>query len=164
MSAYIVPKAHIDAMVSAAASVEHGHHSSGMDWWTVDDLRAVTDYMSCRREVGYSDQAQLDRVGGMLWGENLVSIQYRYPDTIEGGCYPGPSDFDPSQVDTYSHRGMPRGFDPIAILKAIAGYEYQSCEHPGWKASEARFFCDALRLKMIRNLPGYNDAAWEVEA
>ena len=51
---------------------------------------------------------------------------------------------------------------PVVILSAIACYEYQSCEHPGWATSEAHDFCHALRIKMIRMLPGYADAPWEV--
>lgn len=165
MSAFIVDKAHIDAMIHAAAAVEHGQHTSGMRWWTVDDLRTVADYDACRRELSYSDQESQDRAGSMLWAENLRSIEYRYPDTIDNQCYPGPGDFMGwPDVFAYTCKGLRRTFDPVAILKAITCYEYQSCEHPGWKTSEARFFCDALKDKMIRNLPGYRDAAWEIQA
>ena len=48
-------------------------------------------------------------------------------------------------------------FDPVKILAAINCYEYQACEHPEWKTSEARDFCEALRDRMIRMLPGYGN-------
>jgi hypothetical protein len=47
-------------------------------------------------------------------------------------------------------------------LKAISCYEYQSCEHPGWRKSEAHAFCEALRDMAIGCLPGYDDAPWEI--
>ena len=52
---------------------------------------------------------------------------------------------------------------PVAVLKAISCYEYQSCEHPGWHTSEARQFCSVLRDHMISMLPGYDDAQWEID-
>ena len=48
------------------------------------------------------------------------------------------------------------------MLGAINCYEYQACEHPGWKASEARSFCEALTARMIHMLPGYGNGPWEV--
>lgn len=39
--------------------------------------------------------------------------------------------------------------------------EYQSCEHPGWRESEAARFCDALRSHLIARLPGMDEAPWE---
>jgi hypothetical protein len=46
------------------------------------------------------------------------------------------------------------------VLAAIAGYEYQACEHDGWRRSETARFCQALRLAMVRRLPGYDQAPW----
>tara|TARA_R110000868_G_scaffold147436_1_gene368946 strand:- start:365 stop:748 length:384 start_codon:yes stop_codon:yes gene_type:complete len=51
---------------------------------------------------------------------------------------------------------------PVQVLKAIACYEYQSCEHLGWETSTARQFCERLRAAMIRDLPGYEEATWEI--
>jgi len=53
---------------------------------------------------------------------------------------------------------------PVAVLKACDGYEYQACEHPGWEASEAHAYINALRRRAIHALPGYDEAAWEVAA
>ena len=165
MSAFIVSKAHVDALVHAAAAVEHGEHRSGLSWYhftEVDDRGWPADMR--HYEVGYSDQASQDECGRMLWGENLRSIEYRYPDTIENQMYPGPGDFlGWPDVDQYTCKGLRPTPDPVAILKALDCYEYQSCEHPGWRTSNAHAFCEALRGKMICSLPGYRDAAWEVD-
>ena len=46
------------------------------------------------------------------------------------------------------------------MLKAVSCYEYQACEHPGWLASEANLFCDALRHKLIGLLTIFGLASW----
>src|ERR1035437_1272028 len=154
MSAWIVSKAHIDALVNAAGSVDFQNHSSGMSWWNGDE----------RHEMTYSDRVRASEVGMMLWATNLESINARYPDTIEdeSGC-PGPNDFEGS-VSVAEYRFTPtRDLEPEVILKAISCYEYQSCEHEGWKTSEAKSFCEALEHKMIGRLPAYNLAPWGLE-
>ncbi|HUZ55086.1 MAG TPA: hypothetical protein VMU94_21490 [Streptosporangiaceae bacterium] len=86
---------------------------------------------------------QLVTSGGsqaVLLAENRRSVNHRYADDE----YQAPYVF----TEITGH------LDPIAILKAISCYEYQSCEHPGWEASEARSFCEALRRRIIRWLPG----------
>ena len=89
-----------------------------------------------------------DRVGQLLWDENLASVSYRYPKDFaveiaaardEGGY-------------VYRH--------PVQALVSLDYYEYQSCEHPGWKSSEAHAFVAYLKDKVIRLLPGYGQAVW----
>lgn len=151
MSAWIVTKNHIDALITAGLD-----YQMPLEW----DGNSGTPYSqtSCRL-----DARSADKVGRMLWQENLNSIHYRYPDTVEGGNHPGPMDFSPTEVEayTYSHFGA-RRWSPVAVLKAIDCYEYQSCEHPEWETSEAKRFCDALRLHLIHRLPGYEDAPWGI--
>jgi DNA-binding winged helix-turn-helix (wHTH) protein len=53
--------------------------------------------------------------------------------------------------------------DPVVILKLIGYYERQSCGHQGWETSEARKFCEDLRLACIRSLPGYDAAPWTID-
>jgi len=50
---------------------------------------------------------------------------------------------------------------PVYALKAVCCYRYQSCEHPGWKGSEASRFCDALERVAVELLPGFSEAPWE---
>jgi len=153
MSAYNVSKSHIDALVNAAGSVVFDDHNSGMSWYHEGE----------RYEVTYGDRVLSSHVGQMLWAANLKSINVRYPDTIDmpTNC-PGPNDFEGAEtVEAYTFSPTPR-LSPVAILKAIDCYVYQSCEDPEFYASKAFSFCAALRGKMTRQLPGYSDAPWEI--
>ncbi|MCL4423102.1 MAG: hypothetical protein M1115_08060 [Actinobacteria bacterium] len=173
MSAWIVSKAHIDAMVTAALSV--GAPLDGLSWWRRHglDLEAVCKehgweaYLAAikdwRRCIDCGDIDRAHEVGMMLWGENLASIHSRYPDTARNdGDYPGPRGFSEMEVASYSYEPT-RLLSPVELLKAIDCYEYQSNEHDGWKSSEARSFCEALRADAIRCLDGYEEAPWGLE-
>jgi hypothetical protein len=84
------------------------------------------------------------RVGAMLLAENRRSVNHLYTeDEIE-------------QPYEYKRASLKGGW--VAVLSALACYEYQSCEHAEWPDSEAYAFCDALRRHAIRQLPGYSDA------
>lgn len=90
----------------------------------------------------------------MLVTENYQSVHYRY----EGASnLPGEV-----QDEDYVYSRVNEKIDPVQVIKAIDCFEYQTCEHPEWKDSEARKFCQALRGKAISLLPGYDEAAWEV--
>lgn len=56
------------------------------------------------------------------------------------------------------------GLSPVQIIKACQCLAYQSCEHREWEASKARLTIDAISKAAIRALPGYSDAAWELDA
>ena len=142
MSACIVSKEHIDAMVAAA--INSGRYGSYFTYYWADN----------RHEA---NTANADEVGRMLWNENLKSIHCRYPDTQENDeSYPGPNDFTAIQVANYK---FPKGLvlkaqriDPKKMFSPISCYEYQSCEHDGWATSQAKAFCDGLRLALIDQL------------
>ena len=121
MSAWIVSKTHIDALVHAGIDAE------------------------CIRPE------EADEFGRMLWQENLNSIHARYADTAATHSnYPGPIDFKgPADVDAYTYEPMEGG--PGITLKApavvhytAACYDYQSCEHAGWDGSRAHLFVGIL--------------------
>ena len=156
MSAWIVSKEHIDAMVSAALVCAQENRSS-FRWYDADGNHS--------HELTYTDTEKATKVGAMLWAENLASINARYTDTIDHpeNC-PGPVGFNGvSSVANYTLKRTPR-IPPVAILKAISCYEYQSCEHAGWKTSQAYQFCASLRDHMISMLPGYDEAPWGLDA
>lgn len=154
MSAFVVGQEHIDALVTLAlrgASDREGTWHTPLRW---DGANGT--WPEATPETA-------DRVGSMLWRENVASIHGRYPDTMEGGAYPGPIDFTPESTLLYAYPKQPRpALTGVAGLKALDCYEYQSCEHDGWSTSEARAFCDRLRRALIHGLRGYNAAAWEV--
>ena len=89
-------------------------------------------------------------MGRTLERENDRSLAARYGDEVGESSY------------TYSRPDRKPSI--VAILKAIACYEYQSCEHEGWETCFARKVCSELRASLISQLPGYNEAPWGVEA
>jgi len=153
MSAWIVSKSHIDALVLLGVRLPYPtasplRWSRSYDTWDSDT--------TCQLNTETQDQ-----VGKMLVECCVASVSYRYEDSdLECGL-PGP-------IDTYYKRAY--AWDPVTVcpsavegLKLISCYEYQSCEHPEWMASEGRSFCHALRDKLIMELPGYEAADWEHE-
>jgi hypothetical protein len=94
------------------------------------------------------DERQPSELGLMLWVENHKSVNSRYSET--------------RMPEGYKFTRFPGKIDPIVVLKQIACYEYQSCEHDTWKTSEAFKFCQALTTEMINALPGYSEAPWGI--
>ena len=149
MSAYIVPKSHIDAMLRAAMSTTQ--HQGYTPRWRVPMLgNAFTQQLDCYTA---------DRVGQMLVDENVKSVCHRYGESVTSDNLPGPS--EAYWRTPYAYPLVARRTPtPVEGLKLISAYEYQSCEHPGWNNSEAYNFCEALREFLIPMLPGYNEAPW----
>jgi len=143
MSAFMVSKAHIDYLVEAAMSLPHRQiqNASGLYWHHDDE----SHQLPCTGDG--PDGAE--RVGAMLWAENRASVNSRY---------------DEDQLEpVYTRTIRPATVEPVQVLKALDCYKYQSCEHDGWPESEAHAFCDALRHCAIGCLPGYEEAAWDID-
>ena len=164
MSAFVVSKEHIDALVSVALSgPENAVVEPGCYWprpftYYAGRAETVAEASELLRSVRLENA---DELGQMLWGTNALSVRTRYPDLYEGGEYPGPLGFDVGWVDEYRYvRPFTR---PTAVeaLKLIDCYEYQSCEFDAWREHPAYYFCEALRFSLISALPGYREAAWE---
>jgi hypothetical protein len=136
MSALVVSEKHIDFMISAA--VAHG----------------VLDGES---PLGLQIAAyKLER-------ENHASVRHLYahiPQATRNMIRSAP---DGARAPRLLGRLDQKLVDPVQVLKAIAFYTYQSCEHPGWATSEARDLCDQIRDAVIRTLPGYDAAPWGIE-
>lgn len=172
MSAYVVDKETIDALVTAAVIGSRGQGPAQghlrLRWPGIEinreqaaipgDWRAEFDRSAVLwAEFGREATPTLaDEIGHMLWFENVSSVAYRYPDDALDDL-PGPAP-SPSPPDYTWRRTQLQ--PAVAILKAIGCYEYQSREHPGWPKSESYRFCLALRDAMISRLPGYAEAGW----
>lgn len=155
MSASMLPKTHIDVLVTAGLRYANARRGPLMWFWP--DIDAETDRGSWtsaeHREQVRQRRRDLTRetagrVGAVLLAENRRSVDHRYDE----GEWEEPYLFEP----------VPGWPDPVIVLSAIACYEYQSCEHPGWRTSEAHAFCQALQARAIRLLPGYDEAPWEI--
>jgi len=163
MSAFMVSKEHIDAMVRLSLPGSDGHKMTWyvvdpdeIEWDSSDPDSYFADLAAARRE---STLDRADEIGRMLAFENAASVLYRYSDDNS-------DEYVPSWTNDGTYRFTISGRCPTPVegLKLIDCYEYQSCEHPGWKTSEARRFCKALRSRMIQSLPGYKEAPWEFTA
>ncbi len=133
MSAFVVTKQHIDAIVTG------GLPARGDTGW----IRWSDPVDAGRTHILNQDTA--DRAGSLLWQENRVSVNRRYHDGDE--------------IDViYNFQRLWQ--EPVTVLKLIDCYEYQSCEHPAWEESQAKRLCGQLRKQVISMLPGYDEAPW----
>ncbi|KKN76504.1 hypothetical protein LCGC14_0370130 [marine sediment metagenome] len=135
MSAYIVNKGHINAMLNSRIQSRYGARWYHGEWHELTPINA-------------------DAVGQMLLDENIKSVMSRYEDrTITD--LPGSAEY----LIPFKHRftEVPSAIEAIKLTHC---YEYQSCEHEEWEASEAKAFCSALIEDKIGELPGYDDAPW----
>lgn len=148
MSAYICEKHHITYLVSAAMS-RSITRNYGFSYYHNDHRHALPP----------GDYAAAADLANMLWLENIKSVSHRYPGE-SSATLPGPIEAE-SVIESrdFSHWHWDR-FDPVQVLKSIACYGYQSCEHPGWEESAAHAFCEALKSHCINSLPGYDAAVW----
>lgn len=175
MSAYMVEKAHIDALVRVAlegpqdGAYGRPHESSWPLSWTVLDsseLWGVRSHALVRFDGLRSRETDRtpDQLGALLIAENRRSIEARYPDTLEDWSgAPGPLVQDYQDAYEYDGESVPR-LTIAQAFKACNGYSYQACEHGnGWRGSEAHAVIDALRDALASALPGYDEASsWEV--
>lgn len=162
MSAWMVPKSHIDYLVTAALVLPRRNlQGHTLRWWvrpipTEDGAthqrgepwgpEAANVVQSLTRTMREEDASQ---VGAMLWAENRRSIDYRYAEEeLE----------DPYIFERVDADEIKAG----RVLHAIACFEYQACEHPEWLDSEAHHFCQALQAEAIHALPEFANG-WPVE-
>ena len=147
----------VGVLVGVLVEERHAHVELGV-------LRDVHPAASVSRlywgsEHRWVDLLNASEVGDMLVRECVRSVHYRYDDSEE---LPGPDDAywtEPYRFPTYVRMGP----GPAAWLaKQIACYEYQACEHPEWDGSEAHALCEAMRLQILRTLPGYEAAPWGI--
>ena len=97
----------------------------------------------------------------LLYQENIKAVLIRYPnDTLETA----PGEFDkPPFLTVYVldvqeiHR-----YNPVEVLKLCDSYDYQSCEDPEYYQSAAQELIQRIRKEAIRQLPGYEEAEWEI--
>ncbi len=141
MSAFVVSKSHINAMIHAGLAVQY---------------RPLTWYHNGKAHILSNDTS--NAVGQMLLDECVKSVCHRYDDSKITNL-PGPTNAE--WLIPFEYHFTYKRPTPIQALKLISCYEYQSCEHPEWKESEAHAFCETLRHCTIERLTGYEDATWE---
>jgi len=116
----------------------------------IDYLLTFAQSPRVRDELTWAGHPDTDAtvLGEMLWAENARSVAYRYRA--------------PEIRPAYTFRRWPGPVNPVWVLKAIACYEYQSCEHPEWQQSAAYRIMRALEGAAIAALPGWAEAPWGI--
>lgn len=149
MTALFVKKDHVDALISIAIRWGPGP-GEGLTWAVEDPETTPQDETTFRtlRGLGRDDQLVLDSIGVMLLVENARSLEHRYGDAPDVGSYC----FTPVEASWLE--------DPEMCFRPIAAYCYYSSEHPGWTASEALRFCEALEQTLVLRLPRYELGPW----
>lgn len=87
-----------------------------------------------------------DRIGQLMLDANLDAYGRRYLDATE--------------IYVYSYSIPARIYEPIEILKAIDGYEYQCDVDASWDTHPIHLMMQKLRKCVITRIDGYDDAEW----
>lgn len=148
MSAFDVHDDHINALVNAAHQARLVWYHDEIRYEIAPDTTTAQEYSD--QFAGHVRTLACAEICRMLRHENAMSVAARYNEDPIGD----------EITFRYAFRAPVR--DGIAILKAIDCYEYQSCEHVAWPTTCAYAFCQSLRRAVIRSLPGYDDAPWEI--
>lgn len=131
MSAHMVSAEHINVMVHAGLSIG-GFRGGEVFILTTEE---PTPYNGVQSSGGYSMRVLRTGTetafGQMLLDANAASVNARYQE-------------EEAYVYAYQ-RPQHTDWEPVEILGAINGYEYQACETDDWLTSEAKAFCDRLR-------------------
>lgn len=151
MSAFIVSKSHIDALIVLGLRLPYPT-ASPLRWSRVFNVWNSNT-------TGKLTHESQNAVGQMLVDCCVESVSARYKDSDLAGGLPGPT--DEYYKRAYIWESVTISPTPVQGLKLISCYEYQSCEHEGWHEAEGKSFCQSLRHKLITELPGYEGADWE---
>ena len=151
MSCFIVPKEHIDVMCWAAYAFGKGsnhaerdiheitlyeHDPNGRGGYAWDGFVHREVERIRLRGLGGEDREGLTRLGQILVDENYASVNYRYKEASAPYAY-------------RYERPKSAQWSAEEVISAIRGYEYQSCEAPGWETSPARDACEAIKGLLV---------------
>lgn len=145
MSAFLLPKVRIDAIVTAA--IQWADHPEGFRYFYPDADRAPTRYV----HLGTAD-----RVGAMLWQANFDRT----------GSAPLKEWGEPvEELPPYVFEELTGVAEPLLVLKVLACYLYQTAEEPHeWRQGEPAALLDWLEREAITRLPGWDDRpGWPIE-
>lgn len=102
-----------------------------------------------------------EQVGVMLYGANLYSVLYRYPDSTEEEWRGEDSTYEFKHCDVED-----LSTNAIQIIKTIQCFMYQACESDTWGKSKIKVACEAMiglcAYDYYSNTPEYNQAKWGV--
>lgn len=140
MSAYLVNKITIDAIVTFAMAHMHS-------------MKPLPGDGNQRYVITKNENP--DKIGLALWSENQISVDCRYRETTRTLTYKWSPKIQ-GRVDATTTRIL----TPMDIIGLCHCLKYQSCEHDGWEASWACDFLKKVVDAATRKLPGYDKAPW----
>ena len=104
-----------------------------------------------QRTNSFHNGESIEAIGHILHTANLQSVNYRYQEHS-------------TTTFTVDRRALVCRVFAIQIIKAARCLNYQSCEHPDYENSQAcRILRDIIADAMCE-LPGYDEAQWELRA
>jgi hypothetical protein len=164
MSAWIVPKVHIDLLVRAA--IHGGSYGDRFNFWQTGEdgeyrgWYELDEFAEQRTPNGSVTPITPSQLGQMLVNENVASVAHLYPDDNPdiGEQLPGP--IDAYYIHPYVYENPGYTLTAAEVFKALDCYDYQSCEHDGWRKSDAFAFCRSLAYRYQHKVPGYEEAPW----
>jgi hypothetical protein len=136
MSAFVVSDKHINSILSYANRDSY----SGL----IRDQNDETYSFKCTEDLNKLAQVLLD--------QNIRSVNYRYDEDEKS----------PEIKFKFEPNPFGKPLSPVQILKACSCYDYQACETEDYNETFAYKIIDHIRHMAIRNLPGYEDAEWEI--
>ena len=151
MSAYVVDKSTIDALIRAAK---------------IERVDLYLQYCDIDCPADATDSERCDLMGRVLWMENVRSVEYRYPDSHDD--LPGP--IPPEGItlreiaENYRYDSTYAPYlNAVGVIKAAKCLDYQSCETNDWATTPAKKLLTRIVESVYHKLPGYDDAAWECQ-
>jgi hypothetical protein len=136
MSAFIVNKEHIDALVNYMVTHK-------VSYWTGSERVNVTRFNA-------------EEVGRILLDENVRSVNHRYCDRTDAD--------EKNAASDYRFSRSSRSFSPVQIIKAVHCLDYQCCETDDWETTLAHKICQEILSAACHALPGYEQAQWGIYA
>ena len=95
------------------------------------------------------DKHSAQEIADMLLDANIRSVNYRYDDEDQPTGVPCKLPHTLKVTDT------------VHIINMCGCLDYQSCELPDWKETDAYELLQGIRETAIRNLNGMDNAPWE---
>lgn len=137
MSAFVVSKKHIDALLTFAMRPQYNTPS-----YYIQESKNTDEY----KQVNFQDH--LNEIGQKLVDQNYASVNCRY----------NTSEVPPVYKFEHYHRIL----RAVEAIKACDCWNYQSCENRGHEDTEAWEIVDTIRERAIDELTGYDSAMWEI--
>lgn len=144
MSAFMVSRAHVRYLVSAAEAYDVRLRGP-----VPHEPAAIVGLDFAPQYIAAREFPEL--LGQALECENVRSLLVRYP-----------GDRDMIRTDPYTHETALQ-VKPVWVLKACDCYDYQACESPDYEQSFAARLVNQIRHAAVNALPGYDGAPWGIE-